>query len=74
MKSAIGLQFLTVARRTARAGAWLVLSMAVGLILVILFGRPDPASTSFAPASPAGHQNIKSKTGPWAYGSLSTRV
>jgi len=73
MKTGIDLQFLTYTKMVARAAGWVAVTMTLGLILVMLFGRPSTTSTSSEPTSPGGHQ-IKSKTGPWIYRSTSTPV
>ena len=69
MKSEIGSQFSLVARHVARVAAWVATVVALGLILVIVFGRPLAASTNTAP----GTDQIK-KTGPWVYLPVHTRV
>jgi hypothetical protein len=74
MKTAIGLQFLNCGRRIARVAGWVVVTMAFGFLLTIVFGRPVTSSTSFAPTPPGSHQIIKSKTGPWVYRSVSVPV
>jgi hypothetical protein len=73
MKTAIGLQFSTHAMRLVRAAGWVGVTMAFGLILVMLFGGQKTASTSREPVAPGG-QHFKQKTGPWVYVSVSTRV
>lgn len=49
----------------ARATAWAVVTMTVGLILVILFGSPLAASSS-SPNDLPGSSH-KKETGPWVY-------
>jgi hypothetical protein len=73
MKTGTRLQFSPYWTQVARAAGWVAVTMTLGLILVMLFGRPSTASTSSEPTSPGGHQ-IKSKTGPWVYRSASTPV
>jgi hypothetical protein len=66
MKSATRLQFPSLIKGVARAGAWAVLTLMVGLIMVILFGSPLAASSS--PSSndlPGSGRSYK--TGPWVY-------
>jgi hypothetical protein len=69
MKSEIGSQFSRVAMQLARAAAWVTMVVALGLFLVIVFGRPSAASTNTSP----GTDRIK-KTGPWVYVPVYTRV
>ena len=68
MKTATRLQFPSLVKGIARVGAWAVLTLMVGLIVVILFGSPLAASSS--PSSndrPGSSETHKSKTGPWVY-------
>jgi hypothetical protein len=67
MKTATRLQFPSLMKGVARAGAWAVLTLMVGLIVVILFGSPlsafsSPSSNDLPGSSPSSH-----KTGPWVY-------
>jgi hypothetical protein len=73
MKSDIGLQFSILGKQLVRAAAWLAVTMALGMILVLLFGRPVAASTPTEPTSPR-QQHFKQKGGPWGYKIFSTRV
>jgi hypothetical protein len=73
MKTEIGLQFSTLGKRVARAAAWVVLTMALGMILAIMVGRPVAASTPFEATSPDGHHS-KWKTAPLGYKNPSIRV
>jgi hypothetical protein len=52
-------------KRIARAAAWAVVMMTVGLILVILFGSPIAAASS-SPNDLPGTSH-KKETGPWVY-------
>ena len=49
----------------ARAAAWAVVTMTVGLILVILFGSPLSASSASPNDLPGASH--KKETGPWVY-------
>jgi hypothetical protein len=72
MKTATRLQISALTRGFARAAAWAVLTMTIGLILVILFGSPlaasSPSSYDLPESSP------KTKTGPWGSRPVSVRV
>ena len=72
MKTDIGLQFSLVVRRVARAAGWVAVTMALGLILDIVCGRPVAALTPSEVTSP-GTDHTK-KTGPWIYMPDLTRV
>jgi len=73
MKSGIGLQFSILGQQLARGAAWLAVTMTLGLILVVLFGRPLAASTPPERTSP-DEQHFKQKDGPWVYVLHSTPV
>jgi hypothetical protein len=73
MKTEIGLQFLNFGRRVARAAAWVAVTMALGMILAIMVGRPVAASTPFDATSSDGHHS-KWKTAPLGYKNPSIRV
>ena len=73
MKSEIGLQFLIFGRRVARAAAWVAVTMALGMILALMFGRPVAASTPFEATSPGGHHG-NWKSAPLGYKNPSVRV
>jgi hypothetical protein len=73
MKTAIRLQFPRLMKGVARAGAWAMLALMVGLIVVILFGSPlsafsSPSSNDLPRSSPSY------KTGPWVYPPVRVRV
>jgi hypothetical protein len=65
MKTGTRLQFSSLMKRVARAAAWAVVTMAVGLILVMLFGNPLPASAASSKDLPGASH--KKETGPWVY-------
>ena len=65
MKTATRLQFSGLIKGFARATAWAVVTMTVGLILVILFGSPLAASSA-SPNDLPGSSH-KKETGPWVY-------
>lgn len=73
MKTATGLQISTLMKAVTRAGAWALVTMMVGLILVILFGSPLAASSSASPNDLPG-SSPKVKPGPWGYRPVSVRV
>jgi len=73
MNSATRLQFSTVAKRAVRAAAWVAVTLALGLMLAILF-TPELAASGSTKTTPPGGQQIKEKTGPWVYRSYSTPV
>ena len=73
MRIATRLPFSTFGKRAVRAAAWVALTLAVGLILAILFTPQLTASGPKEATSPGGHQ-IKQKSGPWVYRSFSTPV
>ena len=73
MKSEIGLQFLILGRQLVRAAAWVAVTMALGLILMTMFGRPLAASTPFEATSPGGHHG-NWKSAPLGYKNPSVRV
>ena len=60
-------------RAMARGGAWLLLTMTVGLILVILFGSPLAASSSNSPNDLPG-TSYEKKPGPWGITPVRVRV
>jgi hypothetical protein len=65
MKTATRLQFSALMKGFARAAAWAVVTVTVGVILVILFGSPLSASSSSPDDLPGSSQ--KKETGPWVY-------
>ena len=67
MKTATRLQFPSLVKGIARAGAWAVLTLMVGLIVVILFGSPLAASSPSSNDLPGSSETHKTKTGPWVY-------
>jgi hypothetical protein len=73
MRIATRLQFSTFGKRAVRAAAWVALTLAVGLMLAILFTPQLAVSGPTEATSPGGHQ-IKQKSGPWVYRSVSTPV
>lgn len=72
MKTESRLQFSRFGRGLARATAWVAVTMALGLILVIMFGSPLAASTT--ESTLPGKHDIKEKTGPWVYRNISIHV
>jgi hypothetical protein len=72
MKTETRLQFSTVMRAAARAAAWGMVTMMVGLILVILFGSPLAASSPASYDLPGSSPTIK--PGPWGVRPVSVRV
>jgi hypothetical protein len=72
MKIATRLQFSTLRKAVARATGWALVTMAVGLILVILFGSPLAASSPSSYDLPGS--SPKTKTGPWGSRPVSVRV
>jgi len=65
MKTATRLQISGLLKGIARAAAWAVVTVTIGLILVILFGSPLAASSPSSNDLPGSSH--KKETGPWVY-------
>jgi hypothetical protein len=72
MKTATRLQFSGFMKAIARASGWALVTMAVGLTLVILFGSPLAASSPSSYDLPGSSPKIK--PGPWGSRPISVRV
>jgi hypothetical protein len=72
MKTATRLQFSSFTTAIARASGWALVTMAVGLMLVILFGSPLAASSPSSYDLPGSSPKVK--PGPWGYRPISVRV
>jgi hypothetical protein len=72
MKTATRLQFSGLTKAIARATGWALVTMAVGLMLVILFGSPLAASSPSSNDLPG--TSHKTKSGPWGSRPVSVRV
>ena len=73
MKSAIGLQYASRARKVALTAILLALTIALGLNLAVIF-----RDTTMAPSTPtestSPERNNPHKTGPWHHAPMGARV
>ena len=73
MKSAIGLQYSSVARRVVLTAILLVLTMALGLNLAVIF-RDSAMAPPTPTESTSPERNNPHKTGPWHHAPMGARV
>ena len=73
MKSAIGLQYSSVARRVVLMAILLVLTMALGLNLAVIF-RDSAMAPPTPTESTSPERNNPHKTGPWHHAPMGARV
>ena len=73
MKSAIGLQYSSLARTVALTMVLLVLTVALGLNLAVIF-RDSALAPPTPTESTSPEKNNPHKTGPWHHAPMSARV
>jgi hypothetical protein len=66
MKNAIGLQYWTRVRRVARIAALFVMTIALGMVLAVIFIDSKMFSSTPVESTPSKKSDAN-KTGPWVY-------